>query len=76
MINIKLKATLKSYSSEPNGLVQMKIENGLTVKEMLKYLNIPWGAVGFIIVNGNLVRESYTLCQADDVKVYPIFGGG
>jgi len=51
-------------------------ESGTSVKDILKKLNIPDSAVGFVSVNGSMVDINYPVTQGDQIKIYPVVMGG
>ena len=64
---------LKSYF---NDLSEIAIEEGITVRETLKLLQIKPEVIAGVIVNSVLQSKDYTLKDEDSVKLFAVMGGG
>jgi len=64
---------LKSYF---NDLSEIAVEEGNTVRETLKLLQIKPEVIAGVIVNGVLQSKDYTLQDEDSVKLFAVMGGG
>lgn len=78
MINVKLHPILKDYCPNSDGYLQIKYEEDLTVKDILKNLNFNPGAVGLVLVlkNEEVARNDDRLSDGDNIEIYPFFDGG
>lgn len=76
VITVKLHTSLKSYSPDGGGYLEVAHEEGLTVKRVLEKLGLNNGVVGLTLVNGLYARMDYKLKEGDSIEFYPIFGGG
>ncbi|MFN2364432.1 MAG: MoaD/ThiS family protein [Halarsenatibacteraceae bacterium] len=76
-IEVKLVGRLKKYSqdklSENN---KVKIKDGLTVNDLIEYLEIPPEQSKLVLVNGRDVRKDYELSSGDKVVFYNMVAGG
>ncbi|MDP7302508.1 MAG: MoaD/ThiS family protein [Pirellulaceae bacterium] len=74
MVRPKLMGVLKAKTPE-NG--QLEIEDGATIEDVLRALDVPVGSVQVFTVNGSLERDrSRVLSDGDDLSVLPPVGGG
>ena len=75
MVSIKTFGYLTHYVENKNiGLFDAA--DGTTIKELLRILNIPESAVGFISVNGDMVSKDYQIAHGDQIKIFPVVMGG
>lgn len=73
-VNIKLFASVRKFSQKDN--LEINIEEGSSVKELLSKIGIPQDAPLFVIVN-EYTRGKETLLQdGDTLCLFPIIAGG
>lgn len=56
--------------------VEVEIEKGYTLKDLLTKLKIPLDEVFAVLVNGRHRDWDYTLQEGDRVSMFPPVGGG
>jgi len=73
-ISIKLEGYLKyKYPSDSLGLNYSK---SVTIHQVLKDAEISSADIFFIKVEDLIVKENYLLTKSNEVKLFPIIGGG
>ena len=73
-ISIKLEGHLKhKYSSN---ILELYYSKPVTIRRALKDTKISSGDVFFIKVGDLIVKEEYLLTKSNEVKLFPIIGGG
>jgi len=73
-ISIKLEGYLKyKYPSDSLGLNYSK---PVTIHQVLKDAEISSADIFFIKVEDLIVKEDYLLTKSNEVKLFPIIGGG
>ena len=75
-VKVRLQTSLKRYAPDSDGLLSLVLKDDDTVHDLLKLLDIKPGAVGLVIVDGEVSKDSENLPADATVEVYPIFGGG
>ncbi len=77
-IELRLYASFKSYlpGNRNGNSCTMEIEEGTTVQELLRKLNIPAGATKVVFVNGVHAEEDKVLQEGDRVGAFPPVAGG
>lgn len=73
-INLNLYATLSSY--RPTNPKYYPIQSGMTLLELVKQLSIPASTAVTVFVNGKTVAMDYHLRGNEEVKIFPLMGGG
>ena len=75
-VNIELNffATLKRYTPKRHDC--FPVQQGITLNQLFKYLNIPIEEVNLIFIDGNLGNLDSTLKGKEKVSVFPPLGGG
>ena len=73
-INLNLYATLSSY--RPDDQENYPIHPGLTIAELIKQLSIPEAMGVSVFVNGETVGKDFQLHGNEEVKIFPLMGGG
>ncbi len=63
---------LKSYV----GNNQVNVDAGITVREMLRALNIPSDVVALVVVNDVPQSKEYRVQDGDVIKLLAVVGGG
>jgi sulfur carrier protein ThiS len=77
-IKVRLFGTLGKMfpDHDPLNGFEVDVPENATVGDLLEQLQIPKSKIGFVSIQGRLVKQSKTLKQGDFVRVYrPIFGG-
>ena len=73
-ISIKLEGYLKyKYSSN---VLELNYPKPVTILQVLKDAKISFADVFFIKVGDLMVKEDYLLIKSNEVKLFPIIGGG
>ncbi len=73
-ISIRLEGYLKyKYSSN---ILESKYSKPVTIRKVLKDTKISSADVFFIKVGDLIVREDYLLTRSEEVKLFPVIGGG
>ena len=76
-MTVNLNGTLKKYARNENGKDEVILDNVDTIDDLLNSYGFEKGEVGVIVVNGALVQNPNRKLEPDDnIKLYPIFGGG
>lgn len=72
-IHVKLFATLQCNRFKENTLT---VEAGITIKDILKMLDIPEEEAAIIFVNGKHAKFHDKLNDGDTLSIFPPIGGG
>ena len=73
-IIIKLEGYLKyKYSSN---ILELNYSKPVTIRQVLKDIKISSADVFFIKVGDLIVKEDFLLTKSNEVKLFPIIGGG
>ena len=77
-IEINLYATLSRYASDVSRLQDgiIKVKDHISVRELLKSLNIPVESVKLIFINGVHGKLDAMLKDGDQLGLFPAIGGG
>ena len=73
-ISIKLEGYLK-YKYPSNNL-ELNYSKPITIRQVLKDAKISSADVFFIKTGDLIVKENYLLTKSNEVKLFPIIGGG
>jgi len=73
-ISIKLEGYLK-YKCPSNSL-ELNYSKPVTIRQVLKDAKISSADVFFIKTGDKIVKEDYLLTKSNEVKLFPIIGGG
>jgi molybdopterin converting factor small subunit len=74
-VKVNLYATLRSFvGGAPS--VEVEVEPGQTVEQMLKQLGVPAEKTRILFVNNRAASLSQPLQDGDRVGVFPAIGGG
>ncbi len=73
-INLNLYATLISY--RPDEQENYPIHSGLSIAELIEQLSIPEAMAVSVFVNGETVALEYQFYGNEEVKIFPLMGGG
>jgi len=73
-ISIKLEGYLKyKYSSD---VLELNYSKPVTIHQIFEDVKISSADVFFIKVGDLIVKEDYPLTKSNEVKLFPIIGGG
>jgi len=73
-IIIKLEGYLKY--KYPSNILELNYSKPVTIRQVLKDIKISSADVFFIKVGDLMVKEDYLLTKSNEVKLFPIIGGG
>jgi sulfur carrier protein ThiS len=73
-INIKLEVYLKN--KYPSNLIELNYSKAVTIRQVLKDVKISSADVFFIKTGDKIVKEDYLLTKTNEIKLFPIIGGG
>mgnify|MGYP001027719272 CR=1 FL=1 len=73
-ISIKLEGHLK-YKC-PSNVLELNYPKPVTILQVLKDVKISSVDVFFIKVGDLIVKEDYLLTKSNEIKLFPIIGGG
>lgn len=74
-----MKITVKLFASLRDDREKEQIRElgeGVTVKDLVKHLNMPMDHIAIIMVNGRRVASDTILEDGDTVAFFPPIGGG
>ncbi|NLM51781.1 MAG: MoaD/ThiS family protein [Firmicutes bacterium] len=74
-----MQLTVKLFATLRHNRFKAKIkefDQGITVEQAIKVLDIPEEEVSLIMVNGILVQKEYVLKDGDTLALFPPIGGG
>jgi molybdopterin converting factor small subunit len=77
-IDLRLFASLrKKLPSEVRGKASIPLEEGATIADLIKKMDIPEHLAQMVLVNGNQEKErTLTLKDGDVVSIFPPVAGG
>ena len=73
-ISIKLEGYLKY--KYPSDILELNYSKPVTVGKVLKDTKISLADVFFIKTEDKIVKEDYLLTKSNELKLFPIIGGG
>ncbi len=73
-IIIKLEGYLKY--KYPSNILELNYSKPVTIRQVLKDIKISSADVFFIKVGDLIVKEGFLLTKSNEVKLFPIIGGG
>jgi len=73
-ISIKLEGYLKY--KYPSNILELNYSKPVTIRQILKDTKIASADVFFIKVGDLMVKEDFLLTKSNEVKLFPIIGGG
>lgn len=73
-ISIKLEGYLKY--KYPSNILELNYSKPVTIRQVLKDIKISSADVFFIKVGDLMVKEDYLLIKSNEVKLFPVIGGG
>ena len=73
-ISIKLEGYLKY--KYPSNILELNYSKSVTIRQVFKDTKISSADVFFIKVEDLIVKEDYLLTKSNEVKLFPVIGGG
>lgn len=73
-VNVKLFASIRKFSQKDN--LEINIEEGSSVKELLSQIGIPQDEPLLVIVNESTRGKEILLQEGDTLCLFPIIAGG
>ena len=73
-ISIKLEGYLKY--KYPSDILEQNYSKSVTIRQVLEDAKISSADVFFIKTGDLIVKEDYLLTKSNEVKLFPIIGGG
>jgi len=73
-VNVKLFATVRKFSQKDN--LEINIEEGSRVKDLLSHIGIPQDEPLLVIVNEYTQGKETLLQEGDTLCLFPIIAGG
>jgi len=73
-ISIKLEGYLKY--KYPSNILELNYSTPVTIRQVLEDAKISSADVFFIKVGDLMVKEDYLLTKSNEVKLFPVIGGG
>ena len=73
-ISIKLEGYLKY--KYPSNILELNYSKSVTIRQALEDAKISSADVFFIKVGDLMVKEDYLLTKPNEVKLFPVIGGG
>lgn len=73
-ISIKLEGYLKY--KYPSNILELNYSKPVTIRQVLKDAKISFADVFFIKVGDLMVKEDYLLIKSNEIKLFPVIGGG
>jgi len=73
-ISIKLEGYLKY--KYPSNILELNYSKPVTIRQVLEDAKISLADVFFIKTGELIVKEDYLLTKSNEVKLFPIIGGG
>ncbi len=71
-ITVRLFASLRKYSpGDPPGVIEMSVEEGLGIEEIVSKLDIPKDRVKMIMKNGRVAVFEDTVKEGDRIALFP-----
>lgn len=55
---------------------EWNFSEGITVDQILEELEIDKNEAGVVLVNSRQVERDYTLCEGDEIAIFPLIAGG
>ena len=72
--SIKLEGYLKY--KYPSNILELNYSKPVTIRQVLEDAKISLVDVFFIKVGDSIVKEDYLLTKSNEVKLFPVIGGG
>ena len=75
---MKISIILEGYLKYkyPSNILELHYSKPVTIRQVLKDAKISFADVFFIKVGDLMVKEDYLLIKSNEVKLFPVIGGG
>lgn len=75
---MKISIVLEGYLKYkyPSNILELKYSKPVTIRKVLKDTKISLADVFFIKTGDKIVKEDYLLTGSEEVKLFPVIGGG
>ena len=75
---MKITLILEGYLKYkyPSSIIELNYSKPVTIRQVLKDTKISSADVFFIKTGDKIVKEDYLLTKSNEVKLFPIIGGG
>jgi thiamine biosynthesis protein ThiS len=75
-ITVNFYGNLRKYLPQKKETVQMAVNAGATIRELLAHLGVADSEVWISAINDQVVAETTALCDGDVLEVFEPVGGG
>ena len=77
-VDVKLTEMVAKRYSEGNRSLSLEIEEGSTIEDIMDHIGIPEKEYSYLMytVNGKFLYENKKINEGDEIKLFPIVGGG
>ena len=77
-IKVRVFATLRKYIPDLKlgQTKEMQVEEGVSIADLYKFLNIPVEEIKLAYVNGIFCEPDSILKEGDEIGIFPPIGGG
>jgi len=78
LVNVKLFATLRRYypNYDPEKGIDVKVEEGSTIKKLIQILQLPGNEARVILINGKSKMTTDIIEDGDQINIFTPLGGG
>lgn len=77
-VTVELRGPLARYGTRDkgHGRMEVTVDNGVTVLEILNQLRIPRHHAGLLVINGRKGTVQTVLREGDHLIIFPVVAGG
>ena len=75
-VTVQFFGDLRKYLHKGQEVMDLEVEIGDTVGELLQRLGVEEGEVWAVSLNGNIIDEGFRLVKGGRLLVFPPFSGG
>jgi molybdopterin converting factor small subunit len=77
-VNVRLFATLRRFFPDynPDKGIEVKVEEGSTVENVIQTLQLPKNEASVILINGMSKKTTDMLTDGDQISLFTPLGGG
>ncbi|SDE42464.1 MoaD/ThiS family protein [Sporomusa acidovorans] len=76
VVEVRLYATLRRYTTIPNGVIIVDVPDGSTVLDLVETMKIDPAEIHLIMINGVGCDLDRTVNSGDRIGLFPPVGGG
>jgi Molybdopterin converting factor, small subunit len=76
VVEVRLYATLRRYTTAVNGVITVDVPDGSTVFDLVKTMKIDPAEIHLIMINGVGCEIDKTVSDGDRIGLFPPVGGG